>query len=169
MKSLTDVRLELREAQDPISLCNSLVNENVAYAADEVLWQQADYWETPKEAFEKGADCEGIALTKMFLLSECGIRAERLLLLSGNCPVGAHMVLAIFPDLLILDNRTDFIVSLEKKTSFQPLWGISLSKLFYWFSKRKIAFMSTTIPIPEWFDVLHRYQNETYPLQIEDK
>lgn len=74
-KRLGKLRLQSAEAQ--LTAVNKTINA-LPYRSDVANWGQADYWETPREMFDRGGDCEGFALTKYHALRRLGFADEAL-------------------------------------------------------------------------------------------
>lgn len=81
------------------------------YVADTENWGQADRWETPREMFARGGDCEGFALTKYFSLRALGFEdaALRLAIVWDTQDREEHAILLVQADgqTWVLDNKAE--------------------------------------------------------------
>ena len=81
------------------------------YVSDSENWGQADRWETPREMFARGGDCEGFALTKYFSLRALGFEdaALRLAIVWDTQDREEHAILLVQADgqTWVLDNKAD--------------------------------------------------------------
>lgn len=89
------------------------VNRSVnalTYVSDTTNWGQADYWETPREMFARGGDCEGFALTKYFSLRRIGFAETdlRIAIVWDAVDREQHAILLARTDAgyVVLDNKT---------------------------------------------------------------
>lgn len=74
-KQLAKLRMQTAETQ--LATVNKTINA-LPYRSDAANWGQTDYWETPREMFDRGGDCEGFALTKYHALRRLGFADEAL-------------------------------------------------------------------------------------------
>ena len=81
----------------------------IPYATDAGNWGATDYWESPREMFARGGDCEGYALTKYFGLRTLGFadRAMRIAILWDRVDQEEHAALLVRTDEMVwlLDNK----------------------------------------------------------------
>tara|TARA_R110002051_G_scaffold89114_1_gene157219 strand:- start:202 stop:1026 length:825 start_codon:yes stop_codon:yes gene_type:complete len=70
-------KLQARTIETQLAAVNKTIND-LPYRPDLANWGQADYWETPREMFDRGGDCEGFALTKYDALRRLGFADEAL-------------------------------------------------------------------------------------------
>lgn len=81
------------------------------YVTDAENWGQADRWETPREMFTRGGDCEGFALTKYFSLRALGFEdaALRLAIVWDTQDREEHAILLVQADgqTWVLDNKAE--------------------------------------------------------------
>lgn len=93
---------------------NNWVNRNIVYTSDIQLYNNIDYWATPKETLKylKG-DCEDFAILKYFLLIEYGIDKSNLFFmyarLSTFSLVQSHVV-------LVYKNKTELVLDNTRYT-----------------------------------------------------
>tara|TARA_R110002167_G_scaffold37267_1_gene116848 strand:+ start:7974 stop:8804 length:831 start_codon:yes stop_codon:yes gene_type:complete len=71
------VKLRVQSTETQLAAVNKTINA-LPYRSDAANWGQADYWETPREMFDHGGDCEGFALTKYQALRRLGFADEAL-------------------------------------------------------------------------------------------
>jgi predicted transglutaminase-like cysteine proteinase len=110
---------------------NMKVNNLISYATDSELWHEADYWETPDQAVERGAaDCEGFAILKMYLAKEAGIPLDQMAILVGTLGYARvpHAILGakVGQIIVTLDNKTGSIVALNNRTDFTPIYSVGV-------------------------------------------
>jgi predicted transglutaminase-like cysteine proteinase len=110
---------------------NHKVNELLAYESDNRLWRQADYWETPAEALDRGAaDCEGFAIFKMYLAKEAGIPLDQTAILVGTLGSNRepHAVLGarVGPLIFALDNKVGSVMTLSGRGDFTPIYSVGV-------------------------------------------
>ncbi|MEJ1390061.1 MAG: transglutaminase-like cysteine peptidase [Candidatus Sedimenticola sp. (ex Thyasira tokunagai)] len=102
---------------------NASVNAAIHYRHE----GDRDEWQAPPETLSRGAgDCEDIALLKMHLLLQI-VPAEDLRLLWVKTGGGlAHMVLGVRSEsaCLVLDNRSNSVVTLEESEYGVPVYSI---------------------------------------------
>tara|TARA_R110002051_G_C8698163_1_gene493976 strand:+ start:117 stop:947 length:831 start_codon:yes stop_codon:yes gene_type:complete len=70
-------KLQAQSVETQLAAVNKSINA-LPYRPDAANWGQADYWETPREMFDRGGDCEGFALTKYHALRRLGFADEAL-------------------------------------------------------------------------------------------
>lgn len=70
-------KLQVQSVETQLAAVNKTINA-LPYRSDAANWGQADYWETPREMFDRGGDCEGFALTKYHALRRLGFADEAL-------------------------------------------------------------------------------------------
>ncbi|MHA6494269.1 transglutaminase-like cysteine peptidase [Pseudomonas borbori] len=141
-RSLGDMRLSSwhsllangGDAEDGVLLerVNQFVNRSVAFASDQDVWGEHDYWATPAQAITRGrGDCEDFAIAKYFGLLQLGVAAEKLRLtyvkdLTRN---QAHMVLAYYPSPsaqpLILDNLDSRVRIASERRDLLPVYSFN--------------------------------------------
>lgn len=142
-----------------VETINRLINQNLNFASDRMLWHQDDYWATPGESLERGqGDCEDFAIAKYFLLLRLGVPSEKLWLIYVLVQVGAtnspvrleHMVLgyqsALNAEMLILDNMLNTLLPLARRPDLTPLFR---------FNTREVQINSERYPVTR----LARWQN----------
>lgn len=102
-------KLRSRSAQHQLRAVNRGVNA-LTYVSDTANWGQADYWETPREMFAQGGDCEGFALTKYFSLRRLGFAEAdlRIAIVWDAVDREQHAILLVRTDggFVVLDNKT---------------------------------------------------------------
>lgn len=70
-------KLQVQSVETQLAAVNKTINA-LPYRSDAANWGQADYWETPREMFDRGGDCEGFALTKYHALRRLGFAEDAL-------------------------------------------------------------------------------------------
>jgi predicted transglutaminase-like cysteine proteinase len=99
------------------------------YVLDAVNWGGVDYWETPKEFFQKGGECKDYSIAKYFSLRLLGWTADKLwmiILQDMNLNV-THAVLAakLGDTTYILDNQVPDMVDQARIHHYRPIFGLS--------------------------------------------
>jgi len=102
-------KLRDRSPRKRLKEVNQRVNA-LTYVADSANWGEADYWETPREMFERGGDCEGFAVTKYFALQQLGFTASdmRIAVVWDDADREQHAILLVRlgeDDIVVLDNK----------------------------------------------------------------
>ena len=124
-KLLSDASRQSKSEQ--LDAVNRFVNK-FDYIPDTVNWGGIDYWETPKEFFQKGGECKDYAIAKYFTLRILGWPVESLwviVLQDMNLNV-THAVLAVKHEgkALILDNQVPDIVEEHRIHHYRPIFGL---------------------------------------------
>lgn len=124
--------------EEKLRRVNEFFNRRIAFAEDQEIWGQSDYWATPMETLAKGkGDCEDFTIAKYFTLLEAGIANEQLRLVYVKARIGgagsnvqqAHMVLAWYaaPDAepLVLDNLITDIRPASRRADLMPVFSFN--------------------------------------------
>jgi predicted transglutaminase-like cysteine proteinase len=124
---------------------NQHFNRRVAFADDDLVWSQNDYWASPLESLARGeGDCEDFAIAKYFALVAAGVPLTRLRLVYVRAllPAGGgqalrsqpHMVLAYFDesqgDPLVLDNLVPDIRPASQRSDLTPVFSFNTEGLW---------------------------------------
>lgn len=113
-----------------ISLINSWVNAQIAYADDSALYQQNDFWASSRETLRRGkGDCEDYAILKMDLLAAMGIDRDKMILVVARDLVrnADHAVLVVQLDggSVVLDNATDRLLDGWLPNDYRPIMSFA--------------------------------------------
>ena len=148
---------------------NDLFNSRVAFATDQEVWGQADYWASPLEVLGKGrGDCEDYVIGKYFALLAAGLPSARLRLVYVRALIGgvaqAHMVLAYYPqpgaEPLILDNLVSDIRIASRRPDLEPVFSFNSDGLW-----QGVGAQSAGDPLARlsrWRDVLAKARAEGF-------
>lgn len=115
---------------EQVSKVNNFFNR-LTYIPD-AEGREANRWSTPTETLKRsGGDCEDLAIAKYYTLRALGIPQSRLRLSHVRSPGrGLDHMVVVYEDegnneLLVLDNLTDFIGSLETRTDLIPVYSFN--------------------------------------------
>jgi len=107
------------------------------FISDVYHWGNPDYWASPLEfVVSGGGDCEDFTVAKYYTLLDLGVPDEKLLITYVKAIEinQAHMVLSYYPTPdsipLILDNLNKEILTADKRTDLQPIYGFNGSGLW---------------------------------------
>lgn len=105
---------------------NSSINSLIQYTSDEKLYGKADHWANFEEISNSLAgDCEDYALLKYWALRKIGVPAESMhILVFYDKIVRIHHAVLIVNQ-MVLDNRTDRIIKIDKLTDIAPNMAIN--------------------------------------------
>ena len=121
---------------------NDFFNRRIAFASDQEIWGQTDYWASPLEMFEKGrGDCEDYVIGKYFSLIAAGMPSSRLRLVYVRAQIGgsegsaqAHMVLAYYAtpraEPLVLDSLIGEIRPASRRPDLAPVFSFNSDGLW---------------------------------------
>ena len=137
-------RMEAADDRERLQAVNRFFNQRIAFATDQSVWDQEDYWASPLEALAKGqGDCEDYAIAKYASLLAVGVAPARLRLVyvrarmpAGTVPASqAHMVLAYHAnpgdEPLILDNLVPEVLPASARPDLTPLFSFSADGLWH--------------------------------------
>jgi predicted transglutaminase-like cysteine proteinase len=98
--------------------------------SDEDNWGVADYWETPKEFFAKGGDCEDYAISKYAWLRYLGVPEDslRLAMVYDRGKKELHMLLVVYGEdgqTLFLDNQVKTVTTRNDVARYWPLYSVN--------------------------------------------
>ena len=92
-------------------------------------WGQSDYWETPKEFFEEGGDCEDFAIAKYAWLRWLGVPEDplRLAMVYDRFKQASHMLLIVYTKTgpLFLDNQRRSIRAQNDLAGYWPIYSLN--------------------------------------------
>lgn len=150
--------------QEKLAQVNAFFNRHVVFLNDQVLWQQRDYWATPKETLTiGGGDCEDYAIAKYMTLKQLGVDEEKLRLTYVKAITlnQAHMVLTYFEhkraEPLVLDNLITDIKPASQRQDLLPVYSFNGTGL--WLSKAKGDLrVKNAAGLSLWQDVLLRIE-----------
>ncbi len=114
-----------------ISAVNTTINNLIKYTPDENLYGTPDHWANFEELSNSLAgDCEDFALLKYWALRKLGVPAASMHVLIYYDKILRlhHAVLVV--NQLVLDNRIDKIIPLEKVTDITPNMAINENEFF---------------------------------------
>lgn len=116
-------RMTISDAQlDTLVRVNRDVNRRIAPMSDQDNYGTKERWTFPKNG---AGDCEDYALEKRRLLLKKGFPAGALRIIVGQDDTNVtHAVLGVVTDqgTIVLDNRTDRALPLEKSFMVDPAW-----------------------------------------------
>ena len=127
LKQESDLGIEVKELEE----LNSEVNHLIKYTPDQKLYGTPDHWASYQEISKTLAgDCEDYALLKYWALRKTGVPAEDMHILVFYDQVVRihHAVLVV--DGMILENRTDKLIPLERMTDILPNMAINEEEFF---------------------------------------
>ncbi|BFM17669.1 hypothetical protein R50073_38520 [Maricurvus nonylphenolicus] len=109
---------------------NRQVNQ-LAYASDQQVWGQRDYWASPQEFYQRGeGDCEDFVLAKYHQLTRQGIAPQQLSLVyvKRTEDYAAHMVLLYEEQerYWVLDNFDQTLKPVEARSDLLPVYRFNL-------------------------------------------
>jgi len=112
-----------------LAAINARVGARIAYAADEIVWHRADYWEDPLEVVRKGrTDCEGYVVLKMFLAIAAGIDREQMAIVVGRVPdlgiFHAVLIVRVGVARYVLDNLRPQMNEVSASMDFEPMYAV---------------------------------------------
>jgi len=117
-----------------VETVNNIVNASTNYVEDYRTARGPDQWATPIEFLEQGGDCEDFALTKAATLHSLGWSLDKSYLLVGLLDrprfgsTGHAVLVAVLGDKqdshIVLDNRSNRVVSLQRLQDFEPAYGL---------------------------------------------
>ncbi len=156
--------------QQKLRRINRFFNQQISFVSDIEVWQQVDYWATPRETLLRAAgDCEDFSIAKYMTLLQSGVPAKQLRLIYVKAVSGlpesalqqAHMVLAYYPENsaepLILDNLITEIQPASRRPDLIPLFSFNSEGL--WVEGDKTT-RSPEAHLSRWRSVLQRMQQE---------
>jgi predicted transglutaminase-like cysteine proteinase len=130
---LQDWRKFLAELQgkplmEKLSEVNDYMNRH-RYITDPVNWGVPDYWEVPREFFNKDGDCEDYAIAKYFSLRHLGVPADmlRLVVLQDENLRVPHAILVVYVNgtALVLDNQFGRVVNADRISHYRPIYSVN--------------------------------------------
>jgi predicted transglutaminase-like cysteine proteinase len=154
---------------------NNHFNRAVAYADDDLVWDQTDYWASPLELLAGGeGDCEDFAIAKYFALVAAGVPVARLRLVYARAqlPAGggrparaqAHMVLAYYgreaDEPQILDNLVADIRPASRRPDLTPVFSFNTDGL--WQGPGKAADGDPLARLSRWREVVRKARAEGF-------
>ncbi len=121
-------RLRSQSTMTIVEEVNDFFN-NVPYIEDSKNWGKRDYWATPYEMMQKGADCEDYAIAKYLALRELGIPEQQMrVVIVNDTNLGImHAVLEvrIEDNRYLLDNQISSVVNELNAPQYSPIYGIN--------------------------------------------
>lgn len=134
--------LQITSRKNLISDINTNINNLIKYTSDENLYGTEDHWANFEEISDSlSGDCEDFALLKYWTLRKLGIPAKSMhILIFYDKIVRIHhavLVVAKGKDQLVLDNRTDTIIKIEKLTDIAPNMAINENEFFIYGKTKK--------------------------------
>ena len=149
---------------------NQYVNRRIAFATDQEVWGEVDYWASPLEALRKArGDCEDYAIAKYFSLLAAGMPAARLRLVYVRARMDdgetqAHMVLAYqTPDggeVLVLDNLVDEVLPTTQRSDLSPVFSFNSEGLWQGLSATSAGDPSARLS--RWREVMRKARAEGF-------
>lgn len=102
----------------------------VTYIEDSANYGAVDYWATPYEMMERGADCEDYAIAKYISLKRLGVpeRDMRIMIVQDNNLGGImHAVLQVSVDntRYLLDNQATKVTTVNEIYHYRPIYAIN--------------------------------------------
>lgn len=174
-KRMADTALGLAPAEQ-LARVNDFFNRRIRVDEDSRIWGRPDYWATPGELLGNGrGDSEDFVIAKYFTLLALRLAPERLRLVyvrtRGEAPeAGAgraspvHMVLAYYDapgsDPLILDNRTDALLTAANRPELRPVY--SFNSLGVWEETATAAAAGDPKRRAVWEDTLRRAREQGF-------
>ncbi len=169
-----------RPNAEKILLVNQFFNERLRFGEDSQIWQQQDYWATPRETLLQGqGDCEDFVIAKYFTLLDMGMSADNLRLIYVRARIGGpdsgvsqmHMVLGYYPALmdepLILDNLVSEIRTASRRPDLTPVFSFNSTGLW---TAGSTSIGDPSTKLSRWRNVLSRMQEEgSLPQQTATK
>jgi predicted transglutaminase-like cysteine proteinase len=120
--------LQGKSLMDKLSEVNDYMNRH-RYIEDPVNWGVPDYWEIPREFFNKDGDCEDYAIAKYFSLRHLGVPADmmRLVVLQDENLRVAHAILVVYVNgvALVLDNQFGRVVNADRISHYRPIYSVN--------------------------------------------
>ena len=102
------------------------------YREDMTVYQQSDYWASPKEFLGFGGDCEDFAILNYVTLLDLGISADRLRIVVVRDTIRQldHAVLAVYPptengQTWILDSLMNGVLKEQAFSHYTPVYSVS--------------------------------------------
>lgn len=167
---LIDESRALTDAEK-LSRVNDFFNERVRFGTDLEIWQQKDYWATPRETLYRGrGDCEDFVIAKYFTLINTGMSPEKLRLIYVRAQIGAassgisqtHMVLGYYSTHLdepqILDNLIGEIRPASRRADLTPVFSFNTEGLW---AGGSMNLADPTTRLSRWRNVLQRIRQES--------
>ncbi len=155
---------------EKLILVNTYFNEQIRFGDDVDIWQQKDYWATPKETLYRGrGDCEDFVIAKYFTLINMGVLPEKLRLIYVRAQIGeansgvsqTHMVLGYYTthldEPMILDNLIGEIRVASRRPDLTPVFSFNTEGLWAGGSKN---LADPTTRLSRWRNVLMRIREE---------
>lgn len=130
MKKYVELKQSLENEEDILKILNrvNLFYNSFKSQKDYKLYNKQDYWATPKEFMINGkGDCEDYAISKYFTLKSLNIDIKKLFLVQVLYKNDYHLVLGFKNkknDILILDNLSDKLISLEHRKDLKELYSV---------------------------------------------
>jgi predicted transglutaminase-like cysteine proteinase len=102
----------------------------VTYLEDANNWGSVDYWATPYEMMERGADCEDYAIAKYISLKRLGVPEStmRIMIVQDHNLGGImHAVLQVTVNKTryLLDNQATSVTTVNEIYHYQPIYAIN--------------------------------------------
>lgn len=150
------------DVRQTLTTVNDFFNR-VEFIADDVHWQQNDYWATPIEFLaSNGGDCEDFSIAKYLTLIALGVPEQQLRITYVKAVElnQAHMVLTWYekPDgePLVLDNLITDILPASQRADLVPVYSFNGADL--WLAKERGAgqLVGRSERISPWREVLAR-------------
>jgi len=166
-------RMEAADDRERLQAVNRFFNQRIAFATDQSVWDQEDYWASPLEALAKGqGDCEDYAIAKYASLLAVGVAPARLRLVyvrarmpAGTVPASqAHMVLAYHAnpgdEPLILDNLVPEVLPASARPDLTPLFSFSADGL--WHGTGSVSAGDPLARVTRWREVWNKTRAEGF-------
>ena len=154
---------------DKLAQINEFFNRRIAFATDQEVWGQVDYWASPLESLQKGrGDCEDYVIAKYFSLVDIGVPVSRLRLVYVKATlrgqVLAHMVLAYYAapgaEPVILDNLMGDIRPASQRPDLAPVFSFNGEGL--WQGTGPVTNGDPIARLSRWRDVLAKARAEGF-------
>lgn len=120
--------LQGKPLMEKLAEVNSYMNEH-RYITDPVNWGVPDYWEVPREFFQKDGDCEDYAIAKYLSLRILGVPPDmlRLVVLQDENLRVPHAILVVYVNgtALVLDNQFGRVVQADRIQHYRPIYSVN--------------------------------------------
>lgn len=117
-----------------------------AYVEDWSNWGLPDYWETPREFFTRGGDCEDFAIIKYFTLTQLGFSPDdmRIMIVNDTNLEIFHAILAVRQksgEPILLDNQATSLVPMSAAPQYHLIY--SLNERGWWMANSPSIMISS--------------------------